>query len=230
MAITDFDFFKYNSGDNETGAAKAHSDFSTDVLSSGGDYCRDFYVNTGFAKCLIKDGTISLDGAKAISIRAAVRTSAVLHNQVYLIAKTNAANPTAIASPGTTPGYKFGLKSPSASTSLFGNFQAHNGTTDYNNSSTGITVSGMSTTSNFNNKWTHLRMDVIPVSTDGNLSGDNIKLYTSADAGSSWTLREEITINSDANGFIPWNDQTYNRCGFMLYNAYIDNFQVYLSA
>ena len=226
MAENSFDFYKYNSGDSEKGAQKSHSSFSTDVLSSGDTYCRDFNVNSGFVKCLLTGSSfVNLDGTQAISIRAAVRTTAVTHNQVYLIAKTNAANPTAISSYGSTPGYKFGLRSPSPG-SLLGYYQLYNGSTSYNNSSNGNVPPGMSVSAD---TWIHLRMDVCPVVTGESITGDKIKFYTSSNAGSSWSLEQEITVDSDANGFIPWSDSTYNRYGFMLYNAYIDNFEVYLS-
>lgn len=230
MAENSFDFYKYNTGDTEKGAQKAHSSFSTNVLSSGGTYCRDFYVNSNLVKLLLTGSNFtSLDGTQAISMRAVVRTTKVIHNQVFFIAKTNAANPTTIASYGTTPGYKFGLRSPSTAGTLFGYFQAYNGSTHYNNASTGNSVTGMTGTNTYHDKWTHLRMDVCPVVTGESITGDKIKLYVSTDAGSSWTLKQEITIDSDENGFIPWSDATYNRYGLMLYNAYIDNFEVYLS-
>ena len=229
MAENSFDFYKYNSGDSEKGAQKSHSSFSTDILSSGNSYCRDFNVNSNSVKLLLTGSNFtSLDGTQAISMRAAVRTTKYLYNQVFFVAKTNSANPATISSYGSTPGYKFGLRSP-VNNSLFGYFQGYNGSTHYNNSSTGASVTGMTSTSTFHDKWTHLRMDVCPVVTGESIIGDKIKLYTSTDAGSSWTLKQEITIDSDQNGFIPWSDATYNKYGLMLYNAYIDNFEVYLS-
>lgn len=230
MADNSFVYYKYDPGDADKGAQKEHSSFTSDVLSSGGSYCRDFTSNTAAVKCLLTGSSfINLDGTQAISIRASVRTTGITHRQAHLVAKTNADIPSGIAAIGANIGYRYGLRSPSPG-NVLGNFDAFNGTTKYSSTQYGIVPNALKNNSTVNDKWVHLRMDVCPMmTTSGFITGDKIKLYTSKDAGSSWDLDSEITINSDADGFIPWGNTNNNRYGFIIYGSYIDNFEVYLS-
>lgn len=220
MAENSFVFYKNNSGDVDAGAQKAHSSFSTDVLSTGGTYCRDYTANSSVTKAFLTGSDFQgLDGTQAVSLRAKVRTS-TSSTYVLLLAKSDAANPPAYTQWYNIKGYMYGIR-------YYGTFHGYNGTTYYDNDSNGVTVTGMNT--NYTNQWVHVRMDVEPVISGGSITGDKIKAYTSSDNGSTWTLKETYDIASTDSGFIPWSDATYNRYGFAIYDGYIDDFEIYIS-
>ena len=216
MAQDSFNFYKYNSADTGEGEQKQHSSFSTNVLTTGGTYCRDYATTSGIVKCLLTGSSFSdLDDTKAVSLRAKVRTYSS-SGHIMVLAKTD----TAVDSQWyNQKGYMFGIR-------YYGKFHTYDGTSYYDTSS-GVTVSGMN--SSYTGQWVHVRMDIEPVKVGGTLTGDKIKVFLSSDDGSTWSLQETFEVATTDNGFVPWSDSTRNKYGFQIYKGYIDDFEIYLS-
>lgn len=236
MAQDSYDFFKRGANDAEFGGQGNHQSLSN-PLTTGGSYYRDYIPNSKQVKAVLTGSNFQgLDGSQAVSVRATVRVRKNLAGQAWLMAKCGSTSLSQDPSNPVQyePGYKLGIRAININfiNAYFHASSAPNGSSYYGLQSSHGTVghNASPTLSNIDDRWVYLRMDVCPViqTSDNSIIGDKILAYRSDD-GESWTLFATHEIDATSPGFIPWDDPTYNKYGFMIADSYIDNFEIYLS-
>ena len=217
---TFYNAYKPSDRPNE-GLAKFHTVLS-DPLTVGGEYCREFYTNTGnstdnyhFARCNVAE-TINIPKTKAISVRCWVRQDAWNNEGVaYISVKWNRSD---AYMPGGGNGYHFGIRNGGFYVATNG----HNITENIGSTS----ILGQSTA----NMWVHLRMDLIPIKHNNTVIMDNLKCYAEVDG--EWVLVKEKYIESTDSDFVSWGNGTqYVGFGHWNWNywqySWFDKFEVF---
>jgi hypothetical protein len=228
VAQTDFTFYAGGAGGMDTylpsqGKATFNSALSS-PFTDGGMFCREWYTryssgDTGFFARINQTGSVDkFTGMYAVSMRCAIRPATASNGEIVtkagLIGKGTATY-TAINSNS----YYFRVEN---------NTQFNFMGTSINNP---LNTSLM-------NKWTNLRLDVIPVLSNATVTSDIVTAYVESGSFGSgeWTQVTSSTLEVGNAKFIAW-DKTTKFFGFGFYGnpvaaavqtCYFDKFQVYI--
>ena len=228
MAQTDFTFYAGGTGGLDTylpsqGKATFNSTLSS-PFTDGNLFCRQWYTRyssgeTGFFARIIQTGSVDkFTGMYAVSMRCAVRPATASNGEIVtkagLVAK-GAGVYTAI----NTGSYYFKVEN---------NTQFNFMGTLINNPLGSSLV----------NKWTNIRLDVVPVLSNATVTSDVVTAYVESGSFGSgeWTQVTSSTLEAGSAKFIAW-DKTTKFFGFGFYGnpaaaavqtCYFDKFQVYI--
>lgn len=204
------------------GEAVFHESLS-DPLIGEGLFCRKWDTQNNntqssfFARISNATITSQFNGSYAVSLRCAVRPTTASNGEAVTKAGLSAKG-TAISTVINSGSYYFKVQND----------------TQFDLAGT-IVDNPLGTT--LYNKWTKMRLDVVPLKISGSVVADVLTAYVgSGNTGSeSWTLVKQTTIEAGSANFIAWD--TSNRFfGFGFYGdptnscvqtAYFDRFQVY---
>lgn len=194
-----------------------------DPITDGSVFCRKWSTksNSAASSLFVRVATTSVtdqfDGTYAVSLRCSVRPASASNGEtitkVGLVAKG-----TGVSTAINSGSYYFKIEN----------------NTQFNLMGT-ILDNPLDTT--LFNKWTKMRLDIVPNLVSGSLASDNLAAYVGIGTSGSeeWIKIKDLAIEAGSANFIAWDKATrYFGFGFYgdpaaacIQTAYYDNFEVY---